>query len=86
MSGKRKAMAKVVEPSDPDSASDELVIRQVPLDQARRWDRNPKRHDFGALIQSIARYGFKDTPKFEPSLNGGGGGLSRATGGPRLWR
>jgi hypothetical protein len=73
-------MAKAAKPSDPTPDGDELVIRHVPLDRVRRWDRNPKRHDFGALIQSISRYGFKDPPKFEPSLNGGEGGIVEGNG------
>jgi hypothetical protein len=47
---------------------DRLELRYVPLDQATLWDRNPKKHDIGALVQSIERYGFKDPPKFEPKL------------------
>lgn len=70
--GKGKAKAE--------PAGDELAIRHVPLDQVRRWDRNPKKHDFGALIQSIARYGFKDPPKFEPALNAGKGGIVEGNG------
>lgn len=68
--------------ADPSAAeaTDHLALRYVPLDQVRRWERNPKRHDFGALIQSIGRYGFKDPPKFEPALNGGAGGIVEGNG------
>jgi DNA modification methylase len=68
-------------PSRPTAGkTDELALRYVPLDQVQRWDRNPKRHDFGALIQSIQRYGFKDPPKVEPALNGGEGGVVEGNG------
>jgi len=57
-----------------------LRIEYVPLAQAVLWDRNPKRHDIGALIASIERHGFKDPPKFEPELNGGEGGFVEGNG------
>lgn len=77
------------------TGDDVLELRYVPLDTLRRWERNHKRHDLGALAVSIARHGFKDPPKFEPMLNGGEGGVAegngrseilavmRAQGGPR---
>lgn len=45
-----------------------LELRYIPLDQACRWDANPKRHDMGALMQSIERHGFGDPPKFDATL------------------
>lgn len=56
-----------------------LELRLVPLATAKRWDRNPKRHDLAAIADSIRRYGFKDPPKWEPALGGiveGNGRLS----------
>lgn len=35
-----------------------LRIEYVPLDQLKRWPRNPKSHDLGAIHQSIGRFGF----------------------------
>ena len=61
-------------------SDDTLRLEYVPLETVVLWDRNPKRHDVGGIIQSIERYGFKDPPKFEPVLNGGKGGLVEGNG------
>ncbi len=61
-------------------ADDRLRLEYIDLEQARLWDRNPKRHDFDALATSIKRYGFKDPPKFEPLLNDGQGGIVEGNG------
>ncbi|MEM9553709.1 MAG: hypothetical protein AAGC60_05580 [Acidobacteriota bacterium] len=45
-----------------------LELRYVPLDQARRWDDNPKRHDIDRLVRSIETHGFGDPPKFDATL------------------
>lgn len=47
---------------------DLLRIEYVPLDEVRRWGRNPKKHDMGALVAAIERYGFVDPPKFDRAL------------------
>ena len=60
------ATSKVKRPTD---ATERLELRYVPLDQARRWDANPKRHDFEALIRSIETHGFGDPPKFDATLD-----------------
>lgn len=60
--------------------SDQLELRYIPLSTVRRWDRNPKKHDMGALAASIERYGFKDPPAFDPSLNTGTGGIVEGNG------
>lgn len=57
-----------------------LQIQYIPLAKVNLWDDNPKKHDLGMLIESIKRYGFVDPPKFEPSLNGGSGGLVYGNG------
>lgn len=45
-----------------------LELRYVPLEQARRWDANPKKHDLDALVRSIETYGFGDPPKYDATL------------------
>lgn len=37
---------------------DELRIEYVPLEEVRRWPRNPKLHDDAALERSLQRHGF----------------------------
>ena len=63
-----------------------LDVRYVPLDTLALWDRNPKRHDPEQIATSIRRYGFKDPPKFEPSLNGGRGGIVEGNGRAEVLR
>jgi hypothetical protein len=48
--------------------SDTLTIEYRRLDEVARWPRNVKRHDIGALVESIRRYGFVDPPKFDGTL------------------
>jgi len=60
--------------------SDELVISYIDLATMARWDKNPKRHDLSALAKSIARHGFKMPPRYEPTLNGGAGGIVAGNG------
>lgn len=67
-------------------ADERLQVRYVPLDTLEQWDRNPKRHDLDKLATSIRRYGFKDPPKFEPSLNGGRGGIVEGNGRAEVLR
>jgi len=64
----------------PQSQDGILRIEYIPLAQLLLLDDNPKLHDLGALIDSIGRYGFKDPPKFEPTLNGGSGGVVEGNG------
>jgi hypothetical protein len=59
------ATSKAKAPTD---ATERLELRYIPLAQARRWDANPKRHDFDALIRSIETHGFGDPPKFDATL------------------
>lgn len=49
-------------------SDDRLELRYIPLAQAQRWDRNPKRHDLDALVRSIETYGFGDPPKYDATL------------------
>ncbi|NJL28743.1 MAG: hypothetical protein HC897_13045 [Thermoanaerobaculia bacterium] len=49
-------------------SDEKLELRYIPLDQARRWDDNPKKHDLPALIKSIETHGFGDPPKYDAAL------------------
>ncbi len=49
---------------------DKLELRYIPLDQAKLWDDNPKRHDIGALIRSIGNHGYGDPAKYDSTLDG----------------
>lgn len=59
---------------------EKLVLKYVDLDEVAGWDKNPKRHDLASIMESIRTYGFKDPPKFEPTLNEGRGGLVEGNG------
>ncbi len=48
--------------------SDEIRIEYHRLDAVARWARNPKRHDIGAIVESIRRYGMVDPPKYDAAL------------------
>lgn len=50
--------------------SEKLELRYIPLSQARRWDENPKKHDFEGLCRSIETHGFGDPPKYDATLDG----------------
>jgi hypothetical protein len=60
--------------------SELLRLEYIPLSSVRQWDKNPKKHDLGAIAASIERYGFIDPPKFDPTLNDGNGGLVYGNG------
>lgn len=60
--------------------TERLELRYIALDTLVRWDRNPKRHDIGAIASSIARHGFKMPPRYEPTLNDGAGGIVAGNG------
>ena len=59
---------------------EKMQLKYVPLAQVALWDKNPKKHDIGGLMQSIKRHGFVDPPKFDPSLNEGKGGIVYGNG------
>lgn len=62
------------------AADERLEIRYVELSRVQLWERNPKKHDEGAIWKSIQQHGFKDPPRFEPKLNGGQGGIVAGNG------
>ncbi len=59
---------------------EQLQLKYILLDQVILWDDNPKKHDESALISSILKYGFADSPKYDPNLNNGKGGLVYGNG------
>lgn len=62
---------EVIEPS-PIVQTPKRAIRleYVPLGMVKHWDRNPKLHDIGALVQSIELHGFRDPPSYDATLDG----------------
>jgi hypothetical protein len=48
--------------------TDEIRIEYWYLEDVQRWDKNPKKHDIGALVESIRRYGMVDPPKIDSTL------------------
>lgn len=76
---------------------DDAVTRRVWFPVSRIpdfiWSENPKRHDIGALIQTIERVGFKDAPRWNAHLPNTGGtqgaftyGNGRAEALYRMWQ
>lgn len=57
-----------------------IRLALIPISQVLRWDKNPKRHDMGAIIQSIEKHGFREPPVFDKNLNGGEGGVASGNG------
>lgn len=66
LKSKRRPTPSAVPPNG--SNANILRIEYVPLDDILLWDRNPKMHDIGALLESIWRYGFVDEPKYDAAL------------------
>lgn len=63
-------------------AGDELQIHYVSLLSLANCflEGNSKNHDMDMLTESIDRYSFQDPMKFDPSLNGGKGGIVAGNG------
>lgn len=57
-----------------------LSLRYVDIDTLSAWDRNAKKHDVGALVESIVRHGFRDPPAYDSALNAGAGGVAEGNG------
>ena len=49
-------------------SEERLRLEYIPLDQALRWEANPKKHDLDALIRAFRTYGFKDAPLYDAKL------------------
>lgn len=45
-----------------------LELRYVRLSDLVLWDRNPKRHDIGAIIESLRRHGMRDPAAYDATL------------------
>lgn len=50
------------------SGADTLRLVYVKLATLSLWQENPKRHDFGSIIQSIEQNGFRDPPAWDSKL------------------
>jgi len=62
-----------------ETTAERIRIEYVRIDQAALWDRNPKQHDIGALVQSVERYGFRDAPIYDSTLEAIVAGNGRLT-------
>jgi hypothetical protein len=49
-------------------ATERIRVEYVRLDEAVLWERNPKQHDIGGLVQSIEQHGFRDAPVYDGTL------------------
>ena len=45
-----------------EDASSGIRIEYVPLEDVKKWDRNPRQHDDAAIERSLKRYGFINPP------------------------
>lgn len=46
-----------------------LELRRVPLSSIKLWANNPKQHDYHGIMLSIRKYGFRDPPKWDATLD-----------------
>jgi hypothetical protein len=66
--------------------SEQLTLKYIPLTQAKRWDRNPKKHDIGAICRSIELHGFRDPPAYDAALDAFVEGNGRTDALEALWQ
>lgn len=57
-----------------------LKLEYVPISETTLFDRNVKKHDLGAIAESLRAYGFKSAIKWESKLNNGAGGIVAGNG------
>jgi hypothetical protein len=62
------------------SESAALTLVYAPIDLIPYWEENFKKHDIGAIWQSIDRYGFRDPFAWDKHLNDGNGGIVEGNG------
>lgn len=60
--------------------SGSLTLVYAPIDLIPYWEENFKKHDIGAIWQSIERYGFRDPFAWDKHLNDGNGGIVEGNG------
>lgn len=56
--------------SKEDFDGEQVILRYIPVRNVVLWKENPKKHNIGAIMQSIQKYGFKDPPAFDSALEG----------------
>lgn len=56
-----------------------IEIRYIPVGTALVWDKNPKLHTIGDIIESITKNGFRDPPSYDATLDALVEGNGRAT-------
>jgi hypothetical protein len=57
-----------------------VQLRYVPLSGLAFADGNPKLHNIGDIAASIEKYGFRDPPIWDKTLNNGNGGIVAGNG------
>ena len=62
-------MQEIESPDHAQLQGEMLVLRYVPIDAAKAWDRNPKLHDPQKLVESIETHGFRDPPAYDVQLD-----------------
>lgn len=65
---------------------EKLELRYVAIATLEEWSGNPKRHSLPDIEESIRRFGFRDPPAFDQSLNGGRGGVVEGNGRAQVLR
>jgi len=57
-----------LESDDNQLQGEAVILYYIPLQQAKLWPDNSKKHDIGAIIESIESYGFRDPPTYDAQL------------------
>ncbi|MGL5061301.1 MAG: hypothetical protein ACRC62_15110, partial [Microcoleus sp.] len=64
----------------PPASIEKIELRYMPVSEAVLFDRNPKKHDIAKIAESIARYGMRNPPIWDVTLNDGEGGIVAGNG------